>query len=432
MEIVETHLFRVTRNADLAIEEDEADDLLAGDRGGAPAAPVRRGRPARGRAVDAGDERRDPPARARPRATTTATRSTGMLDLTGLGQLPASTGRTSRSPPWTPGDPGPRSAAGRGRARRRLRRRSATGDLLVHHPYESFSASSNGSSRRRPTTRTCCRSSRRSTGRRGDSPIVRALIRAAESGKQVVVLVEIKARFDEEANIVWARKLERAGAHVVYGLIGLKTHCKMRWSSGARATGSVATSTSAPATTTRRRPALRGPRPADVPPRHRRRRHGPVQRPHRAVAPADVPPAARRADRLRPASSSSSTARSSTRRRAGRPASSSRSTRSSTPPASRRCTAPPRPASTSTDRPRRLHAAAGCAGLSEHIRVRSIVGEFLEHSRIWRFENGGDREWFIGSADLMDRNLDRRVEALVPVDDHEARARMDRIIRVML
>ena len=74
----------------------------------------------------------------------------------------------------------------------------------------------------------------------------------------------------------------------------------------------------------------------------------------------------------------------------------------------------------------------GVPGMSDHIRVRSIVGEFLEHSRIWMFENGGDREWYIGSADLMDRNLDRRVEAVTPVEDHEARARLDRIVQVML
>jgi polyphosphate kinase len=74
----------------------------------------------------------------------------------------------------------------------------------------------------------------------------------------------------------------------------------------------------------------------------------------------------------------------------------------------------------------------GLPGVSERIRVRSIVGEFLEHSRIWGFENGGDREWYIGSADLMDRNLDRRIEAVTPVEDAEARARIASIIEVML
>src|SRR5207344_1295280 len=74
----------------------------------------------------------------------------------------------------------------------------------------------------------------------------------------------------------------------------------------------------------------------------------------------------------------------------------------------------------------------GLPGISERIRVRSIIGEFLEHSRIWGFENGGDREWYIGSADLMDRNLDRRVEAIVPVEDTEARLRLANIVELML
>jgi len=74
----------------------------------------------------------------------------------------------------------------------------------------------------------------------------------------------------------------------------------------------------------------------------------------------------------------------------------------------------------------------GVPGVSERIRVRSIIGEFLEHSRIWSFANGGEREWYIGSADLMDRNLDRRVEAVTPVEDHEAQARMATIIEVMM
>jgi polyphosphate kinase len=74
----------------------------------------------------------------------------------------------------------------------------------------------------------------------------------------------------------------------------------------------------------------------------------------------------------------------------------------------------------------------GLPGVSERVRVRSIVGEFLEHSRIWRFENGGDPAWFIGSADLMDRNLDRRVEAVVPVEDSEAKARLQEIVDLML
>ena len=107
-----------------------------------------------------------------------------------------------------------------------------------------------------------------------------------------------------------------------------------------------------------------------------------------------------------------------------RRASSSSSTRSSTCRSSRRSIAPP---SAGVDIDLIVRGACsiqpGLPGISERIRVRSIIGEFLEHSRIWGFENGGDREWYIGSADLMDRNLDRRVEAVVPVEDTEAEAR---------
>ena len=152
------------------------------------------------------------------------------------------------------------------------------------------------------------------------------------------------------------------------------------------------------------------------------------------VAPAHVPPAARRA--AQPPLALPRPRRARDRPRRGRAAGADRrssSTRSSTSPSSRRSTGRRAPASTIDLIVRgACSLQPGLPGVSERIRVRSIIGEFLEHSRIWSFENGGDREWYIGSADLMDRNLDRRVEAVVPVEDPEAQARLAEIIDVML
>ena len=251
----------------------------------------------------------------------------------------------------------------------------------------------------------------------GDSPIVQSLIRAAERGKQVVVLVEIKARFDEEANIIWARKLERAGAHVVYGLVGLKTHSKIalvvrREGSGLRRYVHIGTGNYNPKTARLYidlglltvRPEIG----ADVTDLFNVLTGLSRQRTFRRLL---VAPHSLRAGFLELVERETRPRRAP----AGRPASWSRSTPSSTRRSSRRSTRRRRPASTSTSSSAaRAPLQPGVPGVSERIRVRSIVGEFLEHSRIWGFANGGDPEWYIGSADLMERNLDRRVEAVVP------------------
>jgi polyphosphate kinase len=249
-----------------------------------------------------------------------------------------------------------------------------------------------------------------------------------------VVLVEIKARFDEEANIVWARKLEQAGAHVVYGLVGLKTHSKValvvrREGAGLRRYVHIGTGNYNPKTARLYtdlgllscRPELgadvtdlfnvltglsrqREFRRLLVAPHSLRSRflelverevgHAAVGHEARIVLKVNAIVDERVIDALYRASQAG--VRVDIISRAG-------------------CSLLP-----------------GVAGISDRITVRSIVGEFLEHSRIWGFANGEMPDWYIGSADLMDRNLDRRVEAVVPVEDHEARLRLEEFINLLL
>ena len=205
MEILEHHLFRVTRNADLAIEEDEADDLLM--------AIEEELRPRRfGEAVRLEVERSMPAAtrqillRGIGLGEDDCYEVRGMLDLTGLRAITELDRPDLKSPSWTPVTPA-RLVPPDEDERTDIYSVIRSGDVLVHHPYESFAASIErfiGQAVEDPEVLTIKMTIYRTSG---DSPIVRDLIRAAEQGKQVVVLVEIKARADEEANIVWARKL---------------------------------------------------------------------------------------------------------------------------------------------------------------------------------------------------------------------------------
>ncbi len=432
LEIIEAHLFRVTRNADLAIEEDEADDLLM-----AIEEELRRRR--FGEAVRLEVERSMPAATRRlllngiGLTEDDAYDISGMVDLTGLWQiadldLPDLQRRT-----WTPVTP-PRLMPPDDDEPVDVFAAIRAGDILVHHPYESFAASTErfiAQATADPDVLTIKQTLYRTSG---DSPIVRDLIRAAERGKQVVVLVEIKARFDEEQNIVWARKLERAGAHVVYGLVGLKTHSKValvvrregnllrryvhigtgnynpktarlyvdiglltcRPEIGADVTDlfNVLTGLSRQRTFRRLIVAPHGVRTRVIEMIEREIGHAAAGRPARIVLKVNaiVDPACIEA--LYRASSAGVDVELIVRGI---------------------CSIQP-----------------GLPGVSDRIRVRSIVGEFLEHSRIFGFSNDGADEWYIGSADLMERNLDRRIEAVVPVEDAEARARLAEVIATML
>ncbi len=224
MTIGEHDAFRVTRNADLALEEDEADDLLV-----AVEMELRRRR--FGSAVrleiaaQASPELRDRAGRrARRRAATASTRSTPRSTSAGLWAVYALDRPDLHEETWTPMTPPHLATAGNEPTDlfAVLRER----DVLVHHPYDSFATSVEAfvaQAAEDPDVLGIKQTLYRTSG---DSPIVASLIRAAEAGKQVAAIVELKARFDEQANIGWARALEEAGVHVVYGLVGLKTHSK--------------------------------------------------------------------------------------------------------------------------------------------------------------------------------------------------------------
>jgi polyphosphate kinase len=308
------------------------------------------------------------------------------------------------------------------------------GDILVHHPYESFAASTQrfiSQAASDPDVLSIKMTLYRTSG---DSPIVRDLIAAAERGKQVVVLVEIKARFDEEANIVWARKLEQAGAHVVYGLVGLKTHSKTslvvrREGSTLRryvhiGTGNYNSGTARLYTDF----GLLSCRPelgADVSDLFNVLTGLSRQRDFRRLIVAPMNLRNWILEMIQ---------RETRHAREGRPARIILKLNSLVDPACVAGLYEAWQAGVQVDLIIRGICSLwpGIPGVSEGIRVRSIVGQYLEHSRVFSFANDGQPELFIGSADLMERNLDRRVEALVPIEDPEARARIDAVLGVML
>jgi polyphosphate kinase len=357
----------------------------------------------------------------------------GILDLTALSAIAELDRPDLRAAPWSPVTP-PRLLPPDEDEPTDVFAVIRAGDLLVHHPYESFATSVERfitQAAEDPDVLTIKLTLYRTSG---DSPIVQSLIRAAERGKQVVVLVEIKARFDEEANIIWARKLERAGAHVVYGLVGLKTHSKTalvvrREGSGLRRYVHIGTGNYNPKTARLYvdiglltvRPEIG----ADVTDLFNVLTGLSRQRTFRRLL---VAPHSLRSGFL------ALVDREVAHAAAGRPARIVVKTNAVVDGPVIEALYRASMAGVDVDLIVRgaCSLQPGLPGISDRIRVRSIVGEFLEHSRIWGFENGGDRDWYIGSADLMDRNLDRRIEAVVPVEDAEARTRLAEIVDLML
>jgi polyphosphate kinase len=432
MEILRHHLFRVTRDADLTLDEEDASDLLVAieeelrrRRFGEPVRlEVERSMP---------DEMRDVLRRGLGVGDAETYEIRGMLDLTSLSRLAELDRPDLRTAPWTPVVP-PRFLPIDEDEPADVFAAMRSGDLLVHHPYESFTASVERLVEQAADDPDVLAIKQTLYRTSLDSRVVHHLIRAAERGKQVVVLVEIKARFDEEANIEWARKLEQAGAHVVYGLIGLKTHCKTllvvrREGNTLRryvhiGTGNYNTRTS------RTYVDLglftcRAEIGADVSDLFNILTGLSRQRAFRRLT---VAPTGLRERFLQLVEREAEHAA------AGRPSGIVLKMNALIDAA---CVeALYRASAAGVDVDLIIRGACtlvpGVEKLSERIRVRSIIGEFLEHSRIWRFENGGQPDWLIGSGDLMDRNLDRRIEAFVPIQDLEAQRLLDENLAALL
>jgi polyphosphate kinase len=308
------------------------------------------------------------------------------------------------------------------------------GDVLLHHPFDLFSTSVEefiSQAADDPSVlaikMTLYRVSK-------DSPIIAALIRAAENGKQVMALVELKARFDEDNNIQWARQLERSGVHVVYGVIGLKTHTKIALvvrkekeklrSYCHIATGNYNSRTAQLYTDL----GLLSARPElgqDLAELFNYLTGFSKQQNFRKLLVAPVTLRQRMQELIQ---------RETAHARAGRPAAIKAKMNALVDPAIIALLYEASQAGVQIELVVRgmCSLRPGLEGVSDNIRVSSVIGRFLEHSRLFWFANGGSDEMYIGSADWMARNLDRRVEAVVPIEAPELHARLLRLINTYL
>ena len=417
--VLDHTVFRVTRNTDLTIDEDDAEDLLQTIEENLR--QRMRGDAVRLEISERADQRFvQMLVTALDLHDRDVYRVAGPVDLTVLMALHRLEGfRTLKDEPLVPGAPPAFTSAADVFDLIRAQ------DVLVHHPYESFGPVVNFIERAAddPQVLAIKQTLYRTSG---GSPIIRALERAAQNGKQVTALVELKARFDEENNIVWARSLEHAGVHVVYGVVGLKTHCKAslvvrREPDGIRRYVHLSTGNYNPTTARiytdlglftakpefgedtselfnlltgysqgrRWRKFLVAPlglREQVVELINREGRNAQQGRPARIIVKMNALVEPTVIDALYRAAQ----------------------------------------AGVRVD----LIVRGTCclrpdiAGLSENIRVISIVDRFLEHSRIFYFENAGEPDVFLGSADWMPRNFFRRIELMFPVEDARLKARL--------
>ncbi|MFC4563146.1 RNA degradosome polyphosphate kinase [Nocardiopsis mangrovi] len=418
MEVEAHHAFRVTRNADLEVDEDETDDLVQSLEN---ELLRRRFGPLVRLEVEPtiSPEVLDILSNELGAEPEEIYRVPGPLNLAGLSQIADIDRPELTFPPMVPIEPRPLTGDDLYAAFR-------AGEVLVHHPYESFAATTERFLEMAATDPDVVAIKQTLYRTSGDSPIVDSLIEAARSGKEVVALVEIKARFDEQNNIQWARKLEEAGCHVVYGVVGLKTHCKLALVVRQEDDGSlrrychVGTGNYNPRTARAYEDfGLFSADPevgADLTDLFNHLTGFSRKRDYRRLL---VAPTGLRDDLVR-------LIRNEIEQHAqGAPARIRVKVNSLVDEEMIDAFYAASRAGVPID----LWVRGSCVlrpgvpGLSENIRVRSVLGRYLEHSRVFVFENGGRPEVWIGSADLMPRNLDRRVEAMIRVvePDHVSR-----------
>ena len=308
------------------------------------------------------------------------------------------------------------------------------GEILLHHPYESFTSSVVQflqHAAQDPDVLAIKQTLYRTSG---DSPIIEALIEAAEAGKQVLAVIELRARFDEQANVRWARKLEAAGAHVVYGLMGLKTHAKLSLvvrdeAQGLRLYCHMGTGNYNPKTARFYEDLgmlSADPLLTDDLTKLFNQLSGFA--PHSTYSRLLVAPRTLRSGLLEKIANETAMAK------AGRASGIQMKLNSLLDEEFVEALYEASQAGVKIEIVVRgiCSLRPGIAGLSKNITVRSILGRFLEHSRIYHFVNGGEDEYWIGSADLMHRNLDRRVESLVRIERPAHKASLQEIFDLSL
>ena len=433
MSVKDCYAFRITRNADLSVEEDEADDLMLAIE-----------QELRKRRLGGSVVRMELEVGMSPAMCTTLMNELklqeedlyeiegplGLTDLMSLMSLPLA---ELKDPDWTPVTPSSWKATqhAEGESVFSMIRRC---DRLVHHPYHAFSGTVQTFITQAASDPAVLAIKMTLYRTSGDSPIVNALIKAAENGKQVVALVEIKARFDEENNINWARTLERSGVHVVYGVMGLKTHTKValvvrREKDMIRRYVHIGTGNYNPKTArlytdlgllsccpelgidlTDLFNYLTG-----------------YSRQH-AYKKLLIAPVSLRDQMIQFIHKEVEQAQS------GKKGHIIAKMNALVDPTI--ITELYRASQSGVEIDLIIRGICclrpGIAGVSENIRVISIIGRFLEHSRIFYFYNEGNPRYYIGSADWMPRNLDRRVEAVVPIEAEKLQAELSELLQICL